>query len=95
MLQHVRGLVAQRCVRAALGVAGREQLAQHGRQRPPAAVVGALVQVAIQHIDQQLRERLAVAQPRAEHGVVQVADGLGEDVVGARAGLANLLQHCF
>ena len=70
-----------------------QQVWQLQRQRPPAAVVGTLVEIAVQQIHQQTRQQAVIVQRRRQHRAVERANGLGKYLVGARARLTNLLQH--
>nr|GEU28536.1 hypothetical protein [Tanacetum cinerariifolium] len=69
-----------------------EAAPQLGGERPPAAVVGAFVQVAVQHIDQQLRRQLRFADASGQHGLIQILDRARKQRVAAFAGLGDLVE---
>ena len=68
---------------------GRQQMAKGRRHGPPAAIVGPLVQVAVQQVHRQVGDETDTLQARGQHGVVEVAHRLL-----AQQNLAKcLLQH--
>jgi hypothetical protein len=76
-----------------LPVVPGQGLAQHRRQGPPAAVVGALVEVAVEDVAHQPAQLLGPLAPARQRGVADVLDGLLHPGAGAHAGLGHLAQH--
>src|SRR5450830_243433 len=70
----------------------RQRTAQFRRQRPPAAIVGAFIQVAVEQVDQQAGGEFGVAHTRYQHGLIEVVDRLCEQFVAAVSGLADLVE---
>ena len=71
---------------------GATQFGGHG---PPAAVVGALVQVAVEQVHHQAGGEVGRFQVGGEGRVVQVADGARKQLVAACAVVTDLGQHRF
>ncbi|MGA9950235.1 MAG: hypothetical protein WBQ24_18440, partial [Xanthobacteraceae bacterium] len=60
----------------------RQQLGKSRRQGPPAAIIGALVEIAIHNVDGERRMKLIVMQERGYDRLVQVGDRALKDVLG-------------
>ena len=71
----------------------RQDVDEIRRQSPPSAVVGPLVEISIHDVDGERRMELVVAQQRRHDRFVQVGDRAFEDVLGSRAGDADLLEQ--
>ncbi len=92
--QHVRidGVQAVD-VRERLARGGGVHRREHGRGRPPAAVVGALVEVAIEHVHRQASQEAGLAEQAGRHGGQQLRRRALEHVLGLAAGDGDLLQQ--
>ena len=68
-------------------------LAKRRIERPPAAIVGSFIKVAIHDVDSQFRLYATVEQQGREHGTVEIVRRFGEHVAGTDAGAADLAQQ--
>ncbi len=80
-------------MRQRLARGGRVHRREHGRRRPPAAVVGAFVEVAVQHVHRQVGQEARLAQQARGHGGEQLRRRALEHVLGPAPGRGDLFQQ--
>src|SRR6202044_813511 len=73
----------------------RQQLGKSRRQRPPAAIIGALVEITIHNVDGKRRMKLIVMQERGYDRLVQVGNRALKDVLSLGAGIADFIEQRF
>ena len=64
-------------------------------KRPPAAIVGTLIEIAVHDVDGQLGEKTAIVEGRGDDRLLEPADGLRKYVFHAQPGSADFRQQNF